>query len=180
MVDEIGYLPMSLTGGMLFFQLINQRYERASTVLTCNKSFEDWGQILGDEVMAAALLDRLLRRCHIVNIPGNSYRMRQHTDLARVLHAGQSATEAKDASREGTPWSAAGGRRGAEIPSLPSLRSVRSLRPRRADRNPSIHLRNRRLALTYLCHFRCPKVCRFQCPRNVPFSTPIDTRTCVP
>ena len=53
---------------MLFFQLINRRYERASTVLTSNKGFEEWGQILGDEVMAAALIDRLLHHCHIVNI----------------------------------------------------------------------------------------------------------------
>ena len=56
------------TGAMLFFQLINRRYERASTVLTSNKGFEEWGQILGDEVMAAALIDRLLHHCHIVNI----------------------------------------------------------------------------------------------------------------
>ena len=57
---------------MLFFQLINRRYERASTVLTSNKGFEEWGQILGDEVMAAALIDRLLHHCHIVNIRGSS------------------------------------------------------------------------------------------------------------
>ena len=57
-IDEIGYLPVSQTGAMLFFQLINRRYERASTVLTSNKGFEEWGQILGDEVMAAALIDR--------------------------------------------------------------------------------------------------------------------------
>ena len=56
-IDEIGYLPVSQTGAMLFFQLINRRYERASTVLTSNKGFEEWGQILGDEVMAAALID---------------------------------------------------------------------------------------------------------------------------
>ena len=67
-IDEIGYLPVSQTGAMLFFQLINRRYERASTVLTSNKGFEEWGQILGDEVMAAALIDRLLHHCHIVNI----------------------------------------------------------------------------------------------------------------
>ena len=66
-IDEIGYLPVSPTGAMLFFQLINRRYERASTVLTSNKGFEDWGQILGDEVMAAALINRLLHHCHIVN-----------------------------------------------------------------------------------------------------------------
>ena len=51
-------------------------------MLTSNKGFEEWGAILGDEVMAAALLDRLLHHCHIVNIRGNSYRMRDRGDLA--------------------------------------------------------------------------------------------------
>ena len=70
---------------MVFFQLMSRRYERASTVLTSNKSFEEWGEIFGDEVMAAALIDRLLHHCHIVNIRGNSYRMRQHTELWQAL-----------------------------------------------------------------------------------------------
>ena len=74
-VDEIGYLPVNQDGAVLFFQLINARHERASTVLTSNKGFEDWGGVLGDEVMAAALIDRLVHHCHIVNIRGNSYRM---------------------------------------------------------------------------------------------------------
>ena len=82
-VDEIGYLPLSQDGAVLFFQLINARHERASTVLTSNKGFEEWGGVLGDEVMAAALIDRLLHHCHIVNIRGNSYRMRAHQDLLR-------------------------------------------------------------------------------------------------
>ena len=86
-IDEIGYLPVSQTGAMLFFQLINRRYERASTVLTSNKGFEEWGQILGDDVMAAALIDRLLHHCHIVNIRGSSCRMRKHTDLSKILHS---------------------------------------------------------------------------------------------
>ena len=68
---------------MLFFQLINARYERVSTVLTSNKGFEEWGSVLGDEVMAAALIDRVLHHCHIVNIRGNSCRMRAHQDLLR-------------------------------------------------------------------------------------------------
>ena len=80
-VDEIGYLPVSRTGAMLFFQLMSRRYEHASTVLTSNKSFEEWGEIFGDEVMAAALIDRLLHHCHIVNIRGNSFRMRHHAEL---------------------------------------------------------------------------------------------------
>ena len=81
LVDEIGYLPVTTSGANLFFQLINARYEKASTLLTSNKSFKDWGDIFGDAVVAAALLDRLLHHCHIVNIKGNSYRLRQYPDL---------------------------------------------------------------------------------------------------
>ena len=87
-VDEIGYLPVSRDGAVLFFQLINARYEHASTVLTSNKGFEDWGAILGDEVMAAALIDRLMHHGHVVNIRGNSYRMRDHFDLGQAIQPG--------------------------------------------------------------------------------------------
>lgn len=87
-VDEIGYLPITPTGAMLFFQLMSRRYEHASTVLTSNKGFESWGEIFGDEVMAAALIDRLVHHCHIVNIRGNSYRLRHHAELHRVLATG--------------------------------------------------------------------------------------------
>jgi DNA replication protein DnaC len=86
-VDEIGYLPVSRDGGVLFFQLINARYEHASTVLTSNKGFEEWGEILGDDVMAGALIDRLMHHCHVVNIRGNSYRMREHTDLWHAIRS---------------------------------------------------------------------------------------------
>jgi DNA replication protein DnaC len=71
---------------MLFFQLMSRRYEHAATVLTSNKGFEEWGSIFGDDVMAVALIDRLLHHCHIVNIRGNSYRMRQHGDLWQTLN----------------------------------------------------------------------------------------------
>ena len=84
-VDEVGYLPVSRTGAMLFFQLISRRYEHASTVLTSNQGFESWGDVFGDEVMAAALIDRLVHHCHIVNIRGNSYRMKNHADLRSAL-----------------------------------------------------------------------------------------------
>lgn len=87
-VDEIGYIPISQTGAMLFFQLMTRRYEHASTVMTSNKAFDEWGQVLGDEVMAAALIDRVLHHCHIVNIRGNSYRMRHHSELYKALHQG--------------------------------------------------------------------------------------------
>jgi len=85
-IDEIGYLPITRNGAMLFFQLMSRRYEHASTVLTSNKGFEEWGEVFGDELMAAALIDRLVHHCHIVNIRGNSFRLRQHAELARRLH----------------------------------------------------------------------------------------------
>ncbi len=85
-VDEIGYLPISRTGAMLFFQLMSRRYETGATVLTSNKGFEEWGDVFGDDVMVGALIDRLVHHCHIVNIRGNSYRMRQHAELYGVLH----------------------------------------------------------------------------------------------
>jgi DNA replication protein DnaC len=88
-VDEIGYLPISRNGAMLFFQLMARRYETASTVLTSNKAFDSWGEIFGDDVMAAALIDRLLHHCHIVNIRGNSYRMRHHNELWQALHSSE-------------------------------------------------------------------------------------------
>ena len=99
-VDEIGYLPVTQSGAVLFFQLIYRRYGHASTVLTSNKGFEEWGRILGDEVMAAALLDRLLHRCHIVNIRGNSYRMRRHAELSKAIHPVESRTNCESMAGE--------------------------------------------------------------------------------
>jgi DNA replication protein DnaC len=77
---------------MLFFQLMSGRYEHASTVLTSNKGFEEWGEIFDDEVMAAALIDRLVHHCHIVNIRGNGYRMRHHAELHRAVGTPRHAT----------------------------------------------------------------------------------------
>jgi DNA replication protein DnaC len=88
---------------MLFFQLMTRRYETASTVLTSNKSFAEWGEVFGDDVMAAALIDRLLHHCHIINIRGNSYRMRQHTELWRSLNSGDS--NSASSPRKRTPKS---------------------------------------------------------------------------
>jgi DNA replication protein DnaC len=81
-IDEIGYLPIPQSGTNLFFQVINTRYERGSMILTSNKSFKEWGEVFGDAVAAAAMLDRLLHHCHLVNIKGNSYRLRQYSNLA--------------------------------------------------------------------------------------------------
>jgi DNA replication protein DnaC len=96
-VDEIGYIPISQTGAMLFFQLMSRRYEHASTIMTANKSFDEWGGVLGDEVMAAALIDRVLHHCHIVNIRGNSYRMRHHTEVWKALHPDEQNQSSKEA-----------------------------------------------------------------------------------
>ena len=114
-VDEIGYLPITKTGAMLFFQLVSKRYEHASTVLTSNKGFEEWGAVFGDEVMAAALIDRVVHHCHIVNIRGNSYRMRQHAELHRELRSALGAPRHPPAGRPQ--------RRSASSPSTPDQAS---------------------------------------------------------
>lgn len=80
-VDEIGYLPITASGTNLFFQVVNARYEKGSMILTSNKSFKEWGEIFGDSVAASAMLDWLLHHCHIVNIKGNSYRLRQYPGI---------------------------------------------------------------------------------------------------
>ena len=80
-VDEIGYLPVISGGGNLFFQLVNARYEKGAMILTSNRGFAEWGEVFGDQVVATALLDRLLHHAVVIQIEGSSYRMRQHADL---------------------------------------------------------------------------------------------------
>lgn len=75
-IDEVGYLPLDSLGPNLFFQLISARYERGSIILTSNKGFGEWGELMGDTVLATAVLDRLLHHAHIINIRGNSYRLK--------------------------------------------------------------------------------------------------------
>ena len=101
-VDEIGYLPITRTGAMLCLQLMARRYETASTVLTSNKSFEEWGEIFGDDVMAGALIDRLLHHCHVVHIRGNSYRMRHHAELWTTLNSPAAAADEPPKQRHKT------------------------------------------------------------------------------
>lgn len=75
-LDEIGYLPLDTREANLLFQLISGRYERGSIILTSNKSYGDWGAIFGDNVIASAILDRLLHHSHTINIKGESYRLK--------------------------------------------------------------------------------------------------------
>jgi len=76
-IDEIGYLPLSRLEASLFFRLIVRRYERASLIVTSNKSFVDWGEVFGDPILATAILDRLLHHSTTLNIKGESYRLKE-------------------------------------------------------------------------------------------------------
>ncbi len=76
-LDEIGYLPLSNVEASLFFRLVVRRYERASTIVTSNKSFLDWGEVFNDPVLATAVLDRLLHYSTTLNIKGESYRLKE-------------------------------------------------------------------------------------------------------
>ncbi len=76
-LDEIGYLPLSRQEASLFFRLVTRRYEKASLILTSNKSFVDWGEVFGDQVLATAILDRLLHHATTLNIKGESYRLKE-------------------------------------------------------------------------------------------------------
>ena len=75
-IDELGYLELSKKTATLFFQLISKRYEHGSIIITSNKPFEEWGEIFQDDVVAAAILDRLLHHSYTFYIQGNSYRMK--------------------------------------------------------------------------------------------------------
>ena len=76
-LDEMGYLPLSREDASLLFRLVQRRYEKASLILTSNKSFIDWGEIFGDQVLATAILDRLLHHATTLNIKGESYRLKE-------------------------------------------------------------------------------------------------------
>ncbi len=76
-LDEIGYLPIDSLGANLFFQLVSRRYERGSMLITSNQSLSNWGKVFGVPVIATAILDRLLHHSTIINIKGESYRLRE-------------------------------------------------------------------------------------------------------
>ncbi len=83
-VDEIGYLPLTREESNLFFQFVSSRYEKHSTIYTSNKSFSEWGEVLGDTVMASAVLDRIRHHCIVVNIRGNSYRLKERKKMENI------------------------------------------------------------------------------------------------
>jgi DNA replication protein DnaC len=82
-IDEVGYIPFEAEAANLFFQLVSARYERASLIVTSNKPFGRWGEVFGDDVVAAAMIDRLVHHADVVALKGDSYRLRNR-DLGRV------------------------------------------------------------------------------------------------
>jgi DNA replication protein DnaC len=82
-VDEVGYIPFEPEAANLFFQLVSARYERASLIVTSNKPFGRWGEVFGDDVVAAAMIDRLVHHADVIALKGDSYRLRNR-DLGRV------------------------------------------------------------------------------------------------
>jgi DNA replication protein DnaC len=106
-LDEIGYLPLSREEASLFFRLVVRRYERASLIVTSNKSFLDWGDVFNDHVLATAILDRLLHHATTLNIKGESYRLKEKRRaglLGQVRPAGENGKEgASDAAEKRQP-----------------------------------------------------------------------------
>ena len=82
-IDEIGYIPFEPEAASLFFQLISARYETASVIVTSNKPFSSWGEIFGDNTVAAAMIDRLVHHADIISLKGDSYRLKNR-DLGRI------------------------------------------------------------------------------------------------
>lgn len=82
-VDDVGYISFELEATNLFFQLVSSRYERASLIVTSNRPFGRWGEVFGDDVVAAAMIDRLDHHADVVALKGDSYRLKNR-DLGRV------------------------------------------------------------------------------------------------
>ena len=75
-VDELGFVPLSKTGAELLFEVFSQRYERGSTMVTSNLPFQEWTEILGSERLTGTLLDRLTHHVHILEMNGDSFRLK--------------------------------------------------------------------------------------------------------
>lgn len=84
LLDEIGYEPLTRDQAHVLFQLINIRYETGSIVMTSNKSFSKWAELMGDEAVATAMLDRLLHHAHIISLKADSYRMKERIKIGAV------------------------------------------------------------------------------------------------
>ena len=121
-VDEVGYIPFDPEAANLMFSLVSARYERASLVVTSKKPFSAWSEIFGDEVVAAAMIDRIVHHAEILALKGDSYRLRdKHL-------AAPAAPAARDRQRPPAPRPAFHPHRGAQVVrvrrSLPFIRRI--------------------------------------------------------
>ena len=91
-IDELGYLPLPGEAASALFQVVSQRYLKTSIVLTTNRGVASWGEVLGDTTVAAAMLDRLLHRSVVLNLDGESYRLRDHHARAETLRQATTGT----------------------------------------------------------------------------------------
>lgn len=76
-IDELGYVPLSKTGADLLFEVISQRYARGSIIITSNLPFDEWTEVFGSERLTGAILDHLTHHAHILEMNGESFRLRQ-------------------------------------------------------------------------------------------------------
>ena len=91
-IDELGYLPLPGEAASALFQVVSQRYLKTSIVLTTNRGVASWGEVLGDTTVAAAMLDRLLHRSVVLNLDGDSYRLRDHHAKSEALRHAATGT----------------------------------------------------------------------------------------
>jgi DNA replication protein DnaC len=92
-IDELGYVPLSPTGAELLFEVFSQRYERGSVIVTSNLPFDEWTSVFGSERLTGALLDRLTHHVPILEMNGDSYRLRQSKHRRRALSSDASSSQ---------------------------------------------------------------------------------------
>jgi hypothetical protein len=102
-IDELGYVPLSPTGAELLFEVLSQRYERGSVIVTSNLFFDEWTSVFGSERLTGALLDRLTHHVHVLEMNGDSYRLRQSKHRRRAPSSDASPSQPPDRQMQRAP-----------------------------------------------------------------------------